>query len=129
LPRDQHFAIGNFIRDGLNQEPVVVKATSPVYRSYMHAHDLASWLMTIAFAANPSAPIFNVGSDESISIQELGQKIARYFGVGSIVSPINNGNINRYVPSIAKAKKELRLTLKMNLDQAIDATIKSIKGL
>ncbi len=128
LPRDQHFAIGNFIRDGLNNQPVVVTASSPVYRSYMHADDLARWLVEIGFAANPGVPIFNVGSDESISIQQLGKKIAHYFNVKSIIASPDNRLINRYVPSIAKAKQELGLTLQMNLDQAIDATIKSIKA-
>jgi dTDP-glucose 4,6-dehydratase len=127
LPRDRHFAIGNFIRDGLNEEPVVVNATSQVYRSYMHADDLVLWLMKIASASNENTPIFNVGSDESISIQELGYKIAKYFNVEYVVAPITNSHIHRYVPSIERAKSELGLTLHMNLDQAIHETIKSIR--
>lgn len=126
LPRDQHFAIGNFINDGLNQRPIKVNATSLVYRSYMHGDDLANWLIKIGLSSDQSAPIFNVGSDEAISIQELAQKIAKYFGVTtSIKSP--NLQINRYVPSINKAKKELDLFLEKNLDQAIDSTIRSLK--
>lgn len=127
LPRDKHFAIGNFIRDGLNKVPVVVNASSLVYRSYMHSDDLAFWLMKIASAADENAPVFNVGSDEPISIQELGCKIADYFNVESVVAPITNSLINRYVPSIEKAKTELDLTLQLNLDRAIYETIKSIK--
>lgn len=47
IPRDQHFAIGNFIEDGLQGKPIQVKATFPVYRSYMYADDLVIWLMTM----------------------------------------------------------------------------------
>lgn len=88
LPRDQHFAIGNFIEDGLSNRPIVVKANQRVYRSYMHADDLVIWLMTIAASASPLSPIYNVGSDQKISIQDLGKKIADIFGVKSEISDI-----------------------------------------
>lgn len=123
LPLDQHFAIGNFISDGLNGRSIEVKATSSVYRSYMHESDLVIWLMKIALAANHHSPIYNVGSDEAISIQDLGLKISQYFGVQAIIPPLISENINRYVPSIKKAKNELGLDLRMKLNQAIDLTI------
>lgn len=129
LPRDQHFAIGNFIRDGLNRKPIQVKATSSVFRSYMHGDDLSQWLMKIVLASSPSAPVFNVGSDEAISIQDLGCKLALFFGVEASLAPINSENINRYVPSIDKAKSQLGLKLSKNLDQSIKDTINSIKNI
>ena len=129
LPRDQHFAIGNFIQNGLNKMPIEVKASSLVYRSYMDADDLARWLMVIALSADSSSKVFNVGSDDAISIQELAQKVAQYFDVDVNLAPINSKNISRYVPSISKAKNQLGLTLGMNLDQSIEATINSIRGI
>jgi len=129
LPRDQHFAIGNFIQDGLNQKPISVKASHVVYRSYMHGDDLARWLIAIAISADSTAKVFNVGSDESISVQDLGQRVASYFGVQLNLAPITSENIHRYIPSIEKAKCELGLTLEKNLDQSLDATIKSIANL
>ncbi len=59
LPRDQHFAIGNFIADGLSGRDINVKADRRVYRSYMYADDLVRWLMTLAENANPHCPVFN----------------------------------------------------------------------
>lgn len=129
LPRDQHFAIGNFIRDGLNQIPVQVKATSLVIRSYMHGDDLAQWLMQIAASSSPKAPVFNVGSDEAISIHDLGRKVANYFDVKASIAAINSESINRYVPSIDKAKSQLGLKLTKNLDESIQITISSIKNI
>lgn len=127
LPLDQHFAIGNFIRDGLSGRPIEVKATSSVYRSYMHESDLVIWLIKIALTANRLTPIYNVGSDEVISIQNLGKKIADYFGVQVIIPPFASNNINRYVPSIEKAKNELGLDLETNLNQAIEITIRQLQ--
>lgn len=127
LPRDQHFAIGNFIRDGLNKKPIEVKATSSVIRSYMHGDDLSQWLMKIASVSSPATPIFNVGSDEAISIQDLGSKLANFFGVEVSLAAIKSGSINRYVPSIDKAKSQLGLQLKMNLNESIKASINTTK--
>lgn len=127
LPRYQHFAIGNFIADGLNGRAIKSTASHLVYRSYMYADDLVIWLMTIAASASKKSPVFNVGSDQSIEIHELASKIANYFGV-----PVSNASIScpnrvdRYIPDINKAKKELGLTLTVNLDQAIKLTVKEI---
>jgi dTDP-glucose 4,6-dehydratase len=106
LPRDQHFAIGNFIRDGLLDKIIEVKAHHAVYRSYMHSDDLVRWLMTIASNATPNCPIWNVGSNEAILMGDLAKKIAGYFGVDALVPPFSDEKVDRYVPSIKKAFDE-----------------------
>ncbi|MBT8530906.1 NAD-dependent epimerase/dehydratase family protein [Polynucleobacter paneuropaeus] len=126
LPRDQHFAIGNFIQDGLMGRPIAVKATSPVYRSYMYADDLVHWLMTICHSASPLCPIYNVGSDQSVSIGGLAELIAQKFSVDINKAEISQKNIDRYVPSISKAKELLGLQLSTDLATAIDKTIEAI---
>lgn len=127
LPQNQHFAIGNFIRDGLLGKTIEVKARHAVYRSYMHTDDLVRWLMTIANSAKPSCPILNVGSDEPILMADLGKKIANHFGVDVQVSPFADEKVDRYIPSIQKAFNELSLKLEIHLDQAITKTVNAIQ--
>jgi dTDP-glucose 4,6-dehydratase len=127
LPRDQHFAIGNFIADGLAGSPIKVKANHLVYRSYMYADDLVEWMMEILVNANSNCPTFNVGSNEALSIGDLAIKIAGYFGVGVKAEDIVSKKIDRYVPSIQKAFDELGLGCKFDLDQSIHQTIQAIK--
>lgn len=129
LPRDQHFAIGNFIEDGLNNRPIVVKANQPVYRSYMYADDLVIWLMTIAKSATPKIERFNVGSDEVVSLQKLARMIGEYFDVPATIRDQTNFVPDRYIPSIDKAKNELGLRLNYSIYETINQTIKKIKNL
>jgi dTDP-glucose 4,6-dehydratase len=127
LPLDQHFAIGNFINDGLNFRPININAKHKVYRSYMFADDLVEWLMTIAEKSRTSSPVYNVGSDQSILIDELAQKISSIFGQNAPMYSYESDYIDRYVPNIDKAKNELNLKNKYHLDDAIKLTIKLLK--
>lgn len=126
LPRNQHFAIGNFIEDGLNKRPIEVKASHLVYRSYMHADDLIEWLMQIAYASNSGCPIFNVGSEEAITIGGLADLVAKRFAVETIKTELNSKKIDRYIPSVTKASSDLGLKVSIDLDSALDKTISSI---
>lgn len=127
LPLDQHFAIGNFIKNGMMGTSIQLNATHPVYRSYMYSDDLVLWLMAIAENAAPSTPCFNVGSDEAVSVMELANKIATKCNV-SVVHPNQVlSPIDRYIPSIEKAQKELGLRMSFTLDQAINETIKNLQ--
>lgn len=125
LPLNQHFAIGNFIRDGLNGKSIVVNARHQVIRSYMYADDLVIWLMTIADISNSTCPIYNVGSDEAIEVRELAKIIAEKLNAEAISHPmLIQSQIDRYIPSIEKAITQLNVSLKHNLDSALNLTIK-----
>ena len=127
LPRQQHFAVGNFIEDGLRGRQIVVHANHLVYRSYMYSDDLVSWLMTILNGANPECPIYNVGSDIPVDIGGLAKIIALYFRVPYSSPDFSNQIIDRYVPSINKARKELGLEIQYSLDASIRLTINEIQ--
>ncbi len=126
LPRDQHFAIGNFIEDGLQGRAIQVNATYPVYRSYMHSDDLVTWLMTMAENADTHCEAFNVGSDQAVDMGELARLVAKQFNVHAMIPPQTQSSFDRYVPSIHKAKSKLGLDLKLDLPTAISSTINSI---
>jgi len=123
LPRDQHFAIGNFLADGVAGRAIQVKADKKVYRSYMYADDLVVWLLTIAVSSNINCPIYNVGSDEPIEIQELAKIVSNTFGVSIRSMKIKNHHLDKYVPSAVKAKSELGLSFDSDIQQVIHKTL------
>jgi len=125
LPLDIHYAIGNFIRDGLNGGPIQVKGDGTPYRSYLYAADLAIWLWTILFKGESCSP-YNVGSEEAVTIKELAHVVAGCFEKGITVNIQKVDNLDqppgRYVPSTHKANKEFDLKAIVSLVTAIKKT-------
>jgi len=126
LPLDSHFAIGNFIRDGLHGGPIIVLGDGTPGRSYLYASDLAIWLWTILFRGQSCRP-YNVGSDESLSIAEVAHRVAEQFPSKIAVEIRGTPNplkpLERYVPEIHLANSTLRLEKWVSLDSAIQKTI------
>ena len=119
LPKDQHFAIGNFIADGIAGRNIEVKTSKKVYRSYMYADDLVLWLMTIADNSNPQCPVYNVASDKEVEIKELADIVANIFNVRIKSSENSAKHVDRYIPSTQKAKKTLSLKESYDLKRSI----------
>lgn len=119
LPRNQHFAIGNFIQNGIDQTLINVKAQKKVYRSYLYADDLVEWLMTIVENAKETCPIFNVGSDEVMEIRDLAALVGGFYNVALKVKQCAEEGQDYYVPSVEKAKKELGLKVNITIAEAI----------
>jgi len=124
LPKDQHFAIGNFIADGLAGRDINVKADRKVYRSYMYADDLIKWLMTLAENANSKCPIYNVASDQEVEIRVLANIVANIFNVRIKSLKNRTKHVDRYIPSVEKANNELGLRNDYVLKESILMSIK-----
>ena len=69
LPLDVHFAIGNFINNCLNSEPIVIQGNGLPVRSYMYAADMTKAILQCL--NTKSSMTINIGSDEKISIKNL----------------------------------------------------------
>jgi len=124
---DGDLAIGNFIKNYISNEDIIITGDGSPFRSYLYASELVICLLFILIKGKNCVP-YNVGSDKAISIKELAELIAK----------INNKNLNvdirektmenklpsRYVPSVSRINKEFGLKQKICLDQMIAKTIK-----
>lgn len=130
LPLNTHFAIGNFIRDGLNGGPIFILGDGTPHRSYLYAADLAIWLWTILYKGQPLRP-YNVGSDESLSIIEIAQQVAEQFSAEITVKMPDKANpqkkMERYVPNIHRVRVELGLEVWVSLADGIQRTARFVR--
>jgi dTDP-glucose 4,6-dehydratase len=128
LERDSNYVVGNFIKNILNKEKIEIKSDHHVIRSYMHEYDLVNWLLKIVNNSNMNCPIYNVGSDEAVDIRTLGFYLSNKYKLDIKLEEIKSNFEDKYLPSILKAKKVLKLKLKYNNFNAIDEVISRIKN-
>ncbi len=125
LPIDTHFAIGNFIRDCIENRPIVIRGDGTPLRSYLYAADLAEWLWTLLLRG-ADGRAYNVGSDKAISILDLARLVRECAGVTNDIRvlerPIPGALPARYVPSVDRARIELGLKVNVSLPEAIRCT-------
>lgn len=126
LPLDAHFAIGNFLDDCLKNRAIVIQGDGTPLRTYLYAGDLAHWLWTLLLDGKPGR-VYNVGSDDEISIRELAETVRKISGTTNeinILSPISATRPQRYVPDVSRARSELGLEAKTPLEEALRLTLK-----
>jgi dTDP-glucose 4,6-dehydratase len=124
LSLDIHFAAGNFIRDAIAGRTVTVRGSGTAVRSYLYAADLTAWLWTILLRADGGS-VYNVGSEEGVSIAQLAERIAHLLGNGDfeVLGQEDAGwNPGRYVPSTALIRQQLGVSATVRLDDAIRRT-------
>ncbi len=125
LPLDAGYAAGDFLGDALAGRSITIKGDGRPFRSYLHAADMAAWLWTVLLKGASHRP-YNVGSDVAISVRDLAESVSRVVAPGLPVvveqSPAHDGPPPRYVPSVARAHKELGLTQRIGLDEAVRRT-------
>jgi nucleoside-diphosphate-sugar epimerase len=125
LPLDAYFAIGNFIRNGLNGDPINIQGDGTPLRSYLYGADLAIWLWTIFLRGSALRP-YNVGSEIAISIANLAKVVAKLSKTEPeifIKHPFSaNVPVEQYVPSTQAARDELGLLQWTDLETSIAKT-------
>ena len=126
LPLDTHFAIGNFMRDCLEDRTLVIRGDGTPLRSYLYAADLAEWLWTLLLCGE-RARAYNVGSEFAISIRDLAHLVRACAATRNEIVvqgvPVVGAAPARYVPSTERAQKELGLRPRHALDDAIIRTL------
>lgn len=118
-----HFAIGEFVQKALNNEDIVVQAGAGIYRSYLAVTDLAQQIFEVLIVSTVRASdyeVYNVGSDNAISLPDLAHQVVAVLGSQSAVITPNlaDTKLNYYAPNVTKLQ-----TLLDNAPKSLDAII------
>lgn len=127
LNLDIHFAIGNFIRDVIQNKNIIIKGDGRPLRSYLYTADLVIWLFTILLNSSNKS-IYNVGSSNEISIYNLAKKVSNlvinYTGNIEVLTKANYSYPTpKYIPDNSKIIEELKVKENYTLDESIKRTI------
>lgn len=118
-----HFAIGNFIRDAIEDSSIIVKGDGRPVRSYMYAADAAAWLIRL-LEVGQAGEAYNVGSDQAYTLAEIARKVAEEINPQATVEILgkdNGGFRSQYIPDIHKAKN-LGLDIWTDINKTIART-------
>ena len=122
LNRDIHYAIGNFIRDCLAGEPIVIKGDGTPQRSYLYADDLVEWLFAVLDRGASGRP-YNVGSPKGLSIREVAERVRMALSAKNPIRilgvPVPGAASSVYVPDVSRAVRELGLRVTVDFAAAV----------
>jgi len=126
LPLDIHYAIGNFIKDAIFNNEILINGDGSPYRSYLYMSDTLIWLIKLLVGTEEG--IFNVGSERKIQIIELADMVRDIIAPSKKViiqeKKIDEGNFKRdiYLPNTKKIRKTLGVQEWTSLEESIERT-------
>jgi len=129
IPLDIHYAVGNFIRDGLANRDLRITGSGRDVRSYLYMADLITWLLKI-LTSKDKFNVYNVGSENGNSISDLAQQVAALFPGNLKVEFDQNKNTDEirspsfYVPSTERVRAALGVAEYVGLMDALNRTIR-----
>ena len=117
LAMDQHYAIGNFLRNALRGEKVQVKGNPLTTRSYLYPTDMVSWLLSVI--VSPTIEAIHIGSEVSFQMKELAEIVSNLFGSGDVEYLDESQVISNYVPETQQIRSIYNVSQIVNLEDGM----------
>ena len=119
--------VPRFVTAALKNEPLSVYGSGDQIRCFCHVTDAVRGLLLVMDSNKAVGEVFNVGSNQQISIMELAKKVIEITGSKSVIEkiayekayPEGFEDMQRRVPDISKIKQVLGWSPEINLDQII----------
>ena len=131
LPRNTHFAIGNFVQNVIDRKPIHINSDGQARRSYLYGADMAIWLWSALTKRSSPHPL-HIGSEHSVSILELAQAVARVSTTELNFAPeikvanpsANSEKFHQYIPNNSATKSYLNVQEWTSLETGIALMIR-----
>ncbi len=127
--------VPRFVQRALNNEPILICGTGKQTRCFCYVGDLVEAVIKLMNCEHAAGKVYNIGSNEEISIEELADKIIEMTGSKSQKQfvpyelvygrPIDDMMLR--VPGLERIKETIGWESKMSLDETLQAIIESLK--
>ncbi len=123
--------IPRFVAQGLRGEPITVYGDGSQTRCFTHVLDVVHAIEQLMASDSVNGQVFNIGSADEISIQELAEKVrAKTAGRSAITHvPFSEAydetfeDMDRRVPDLTRIRKAIGYAPSRSLDQILDDVI------
>jgi len=133
-PRQTHkfgMVIPNFVHRAISNEPIIVHGDGEQVRAFSHVVDVVSGMIGLMNSKAAYGEIFNLGSIEAISINDLAKKVIKHSGSTSPISyvPYHEAynatfeDMRKRVPDISKIQNMIGYKPQYTLDDTIISII------
>ncbi len=124
--------IPNMIQRALRNEPILVFGDGRQSRCFSAVSDVVRGVMMLAESRDTEGEIYNIGTDEEVTILELAQRIKALCRSESDIEFVAYENIygssfedmRRRVPNLAKVRRAVGYEPRSTLDQLLEITIR-----
>ena len=128
--------IPTFVGQAIRNEPITIYGTGKQKRCFLHVKDAVGALMKLVDVPEARGDVFNIGSDQEISIEDLAKKIVALTGSKSEITyiPYNEAyeegfeDMERRIPDISKISGLIGFKVNYDLDSIIESVIEYQKG-
>ena len=127
--------VPRFVQRALNNEPILICGTGKQTRCFCYVGDLVDAVIKLMNCEHAAGKVYNIGSNEEISIEELADKIIEMTGSKSqkqfvpyeLVYGRPIDDMMRRMPGLERIKETIGWESKMSLDDMLQAIIESLK--
>lgn len=127
----------NFVRQALGNEPLTIYGTGKQSRCFGYVGDVVEALAKLVRQEKAVGEVFNIGSDEEVTIEELARRVIQLTGSSSslVYVPYEKAyeegfeDMLRRVPSLNKIGALIGYRPKTSLDQIIEKVIEFQKAM
>jgi UDP-glucose 4-epimerase len=139
-PRQTHrfgMVIPSFVHRAINNEPIIVHGDGNQIRAFSHVADVVSGMIGLMHSKAAYGEIFNLGSTEAISMNDLAQKVIQHAGSASKITyiPYHEAynatfeDMRKRVPDISKIQETIGYKPQHTLDSTIISIIDHYRSL
>jgi nucleoside-diphosphate-sugar epimerase len=128
--------IPTFVKQALSERPITVYGDGKQSRCFCHVGDVVGALMKLMDDEQAVGEVFNIGSDQEITIGDLAKKVKELTNSGSeiVLVPYDEAyeegfeDMPRRVPNISKVNKQVGFQPAMNLEGILRSVIEFHTG-